>query len=68
MNFMQLYSQFIQNPIGMLAKKFNIPQTISDPNDILNYLVSSGQVNQQQINQAMSMRDNPIIQQLLGKK
>lgn len=68
MNMMELYTQFMQNPIAMLAKKYNIPQNISDPNQILQHLVNSGQVNQQQINQAMQMRNNPMIQQLFGRK
>ena len=38
----------------LLLRKMNIPQNISlnDPNAILNYLLSTGQINQNQINQA----------------
>lgn len=68
MNFLDMYSQFMRNPIAMLSQRFNLPQNINDPNEILQHLVNSGQVNQQQINNAMQMRNNPMIQQLLGKK
>ena len=68
MNFLDMYSQFMRNPIAMLSQRFNLPQNVNDPNEILQHLVNSGQVNQQQINNAMQMRNNPMIQQLLGKK
>lgn len=68
MNFLDMYSQFMRNPIAMLSQRFNLPQNVNDPNEILQHLVNSGQVNQQQINNAMQMRNNPMIQQLLGRK
>ena len=68
MNFLDMYSQFMKNPLAMLSQRFNLPQNVNDPNKILQHLVSSGQVNQQQINNAMQMKNNPMIQQLLGKK
>lgn len=68
MNFLDMYSQFMKNPLAMLSQRFNLPQNVNDPNEILQHLVNSGQVNQQQINNAMQMRNNPMIQQLLGKK
>lgn len=68
MNFLDMYSQFMKNPIAMLSQRFNLPKNVNDPNEILQHLVSSGQVNQQQINNAMQMKNNPMIQQLLGRK
>ena len=68
MNFLDIYNQFMKNPIAMLSQRFNLPQNVNDPNEILQHLVSSGQVNQQQINNAMQMKNNPMIQQLMGKK
>lgn len=55
-NIMQIWSQFQQNPMGMLAQRFNIPQGIQNPQDIVQHLLNSGQVTQQQVNQAMQMR------------
>ena len=66
-NIFQLYQQMMSNPMAMLTQRFNIPQDInaSDPDAILNHLLSTGQVSQQQINHAMAMRNNPAIQTLM---
>lgn len=57
MNIMQMVGQLKQNPIQFLAKsRLNLPPNIgNDPNAILQHLVSSGQVSQQQINNAYQM-------------
>ena len=52
-------AQFRQNPIGMLSQRFNIPQNITNPNDIIQYLLNSGQVSQNQINAVMQQMNNP---------
>ena len=49
---MQMVQQLKSNPMAMLARRFRLPQDLQDPNDIINYLVQSGQVSQQQINSA----------------
>ena len=49
---MQMVQQLKSNPMAMLSRRFKLPQNLQDPNDILNYLVQSGQVSQQQINSA----------------
>ena len=57
-NVLQMVQQLKANPMQfLLQKRLNIPQGISlnDPQAILNHLVSSGQVSQQQINQAYQM-------------
>lgn len=51
----QLLMQLKANPLQMLAKRFSLPAGLHDPNDILNHLVQSGQVTQQQINNAYQM-------------
>lgn len=56
--------QFKQNPMQVLNQKFRIPQNIQRPEDIAQYLLNTGQVNQQQVNAAMQMRNNPDIQNL----
>jgi hypothetical protein len=48
----------------MLSSRFNIPEGINNPNDILQHLLNTGQVSQNQVNQIMGMRNNPMIQQL----
>lgn len=57
-NLMQMVQQFKANPIQMLLqRRMNLPQGIptNDPNAMLNYLLQSGQVSQQQINNAYQM-------------
>ena len=58
MQIMGAYQQFIQNPMAMLTRQFNIPQNINDPQQIVQHLLSSGQVSQEQVNNAMSMKNN----------
>ena len=49
-----MLQQLKNNPLQFLMqRKFNIPQNIAnDPNAILNHLLSSGQVSQEQVNAA----------------
>lgn len=54
---MQMYQQFRQNPMSLLGRRFNIPQGIQSPQDIVQHLLNSGQVSQAQVNQAMQMKN-----------
>ena len=58
-DIMNFYQRFRQNPMQMLNQKFNIPQNVdmNNPNDIIQHLISSGQVSQEQVNNAMRMRN-----------
>ena len=67
-NVMGMYQQFMNNPMGMLGQKYKLPQNVSDPNEILQHLLNTGQVNQQQVNNIMQLKNNPMIQQLIGRK
>lgn len=52
----QMLNQLKSNPAQfLLSRKFNIPQNISDPNAIIQHLLSTGQVSQNQINNAYQM-------------
>lgn len=64
-DFMNLYQQMRQNPMQMLSRRFNIPQNVdmNNPNDIIQHLLNSGQVTQNQVNQAMQVKNNPMLQQ-----
>lgn len=66
-DILNLYQQFKANPLGMLSMKFNIPQNINNPNDIVQHLLNTGQVTQGQVNNAMNMKNSPIVQQLMGR-
>lgn len=65
--FENMLMQFKQNPLGMLSQKFNFPLMMNDPNQILQHLLNTNQVSQQQVNNLMQMRNNPIIQNLLRR-
>ncbi|MBP5594956.1 MAG: hypothetical protein J6Y02_06210 [Pseudobutyrivibrio sp.] len=61
---LNMLMQFRQNPIGVLSQRFNIPQGMNDPNVILQHLLNTNQVSQDQVNRVMQMRNNPQVQQL----
>lgn len=63
-NLLQMVSQFRQNPMQMLSQRYNIPQGINSPQDIIQHLLNTGQISQQQVNSAMQMKNNPAIQGL----
>ena len=54
MNIMSMLQQFRQNPMQMLMqRRMNVPANISnDPQAILNHLLQTGQVSQDQVNKA----------------
>lgn len=58
MQLAQMYSQFRQNPMSFLGRRYNIPQNVNDPQEIIQHLLNSGQVSQEQVNRAMQMRNN----------
>lgn len=64
-NMLETIVQFKQNPMSVLSQRYNIPQNMNDPNQILQYLLNTQQVSQDQVNRVMQMRNNPQIQQLL---
>ena len=56
MNPMQMLSQLRSNPLAMLQKAgYNIPQNLNDPQAIIQHLMNSGQITQQQMNNAQRM-------------
>lgn len=56
-----LLQQLKQNPVGFSAsKKFNIPQGMNDPQQMVQYLLSTRQVNQSSVDQ--------LFQQVFGRR
>ena len=54
---MNMLNQLRQNPMQMLSKRFNLPQNLpNNPQDIIQHLLNTGQINQSQVNNAMQMR------------
>lgn len=64
-NFLTTLIQFKKNPMSVLTQRYNIPQNINDPNQILQHLLNTNQVSQEQVNKAIQMGNDPQIQQLL---
>lgn len=52
MQLLQMLPQIKANPMQFLQRKFNLPNELSmnDPQAIVNHLLQTGQVSQQQIN------------------
>lgn len=56
MNLMQMLQQLRQNPAQMLRQAgLNVPDNLNDPNQIIQHLMNSKQVTQQQYEQARQM-------------
>lgn len=67
-NLNSMYNEFSSNPIQFLVKnKFNLPQNISnDPQTIIQHLLSSGQLTQQQLTYAQNLM--PQMRTLFSNK
>lgn len=59
-----LYQQLRQNPAQLLAQRFNVPTNLNNPQEIVQHLLNSGQISQDQVNSAMQMKDNPMFKGL----
>lgn len=58
-NPMQMLAQLQSNPLAMLKQAgFNVPTNINSPQEIIQHLMSSGQISQQQVNDARQMAKN----------
>ena len=67
-DMLNLYQQFKTNPMQMLSQRFNIPQNLNSPNDIVQHLLNTGQITQGQLNNVMNMRNHPMIQNMMKQK
>lgn len=63
-DFMGKFRQFSGNPMQMLSN-LGIPQGMTSPNEIVNYLINSGKINPQQMaqiqNTANAIAQNPMF-------
>lgn len=56
MNPAALLSQLQSNPLAVLRKAgYNVPENLSNPQAIIQHLMNSGQISQQQLNNAQVM-------------
>lgn len=55
-NPMQMLQQLRANPLQFLRQAgYNVPDNLSNPNDIIQHLMNSGQISQQRYEQARQM-------------
>lgn len=55
-SMMTMLQQFKANPMQFLMQRgMNVPQGVSDPGAIMNHLLQTGQINQNQVNAAYQM-------------
>lgn len=68
-NPMAMLQQLMSNPVQTLMQaKFSVPDGMNNPNEIIQHLLNTGQVSQQRVDQAMAMRNNPMIRQMFSQK
>ena len=61
---MNLINQLRSNPVQILGS-MGIPKNImNNPREMVQYLLNSGRITQEQVNNAMQMKDNPIFKGL----
>lgn len=55
------------NILAMLGRNPDI-QNLRTPDEVAQYLLNNGRVNQQQVNQARQMWQNPQIKKMIGQR
>lgn len=64
-NILGMLNSLMNNPLSLLTQRgFNLPQNLNDPQQIVQHLLNTGQINQETVNQAMQMRNNPMFKGL----
>lgn len=58
----------VMNMIRKLNVNMNALQNIKTPDDMAQFLLNSGKVNQAQVNQAKQMWNNPQVQQQINSR
>ena len=49
-----ILSQLKSNPFKILSPRFNIPRNINNPQDMVQHLLNTGQISQNQLNNVMN--------------
>ena len=65
-NIFNMLQGLMQNPVQtLMSANLNIPGNIANnPQAIVQHLLSTGQISQDQVNQAMQARNNPMFKGL----
>lgn len=71
-NMANMLSQMKNNPAAILGKRFKLPQNLNTPDDIIQYLMNTGQVTQSMYNEAnataQQLKNNPQFQSLFSQR
>lgn len=65
-NIFNRLMQARQNPMAIISQRFNIPQTIQKPQDMVQHLLDTGQITQEQLNQTVQMSKSPQFKQFMN--
>lgn len=65
-NIFNRIMQARQNPMAIISQRFNIPQNIQKPQDMVQHLLDTGQITQEQLNQTVQMSKSPQFKQLMN--
>lgn len=65
-NIFNRIMQARQNPMAIISQRFNIPQTIQKPQDMVQHLLDTGQITQEQLNQTVQMSKSPQFKQFMN--
>lgn len=65
-NIFNRLMQARQNPMAIISQRFNIPQNIQKPQDMVQHLLDTGQITQEQLNQTVQMSKSPQFKQLMN--
>ena len=63
-NLFNMVAQFRTNPLSIITQRFNVPRNITSPGDVVQHLLDSKQVTQDQVDAAVKMKDNPMFQNM----
>lgn len=65
-NIFNRIMQARQNPMAIISQRFNIPQNIQKPQDMVQHLLDTGQITQEQLNQTVQMSKSPQFKQFMN--
>lgn len=67
-NALNILNMIKANPMKVLSQRYNIPSNINinNPNDVIQHLLNTGQVSQQQVDQIMQLKNNKQLRNMFG--
>lgn len=70
-NFIGQFQGFMKNPAQAVQQRLGIPQGMTDPDKMIQHMMSTGQLTQEQYNAARSaagrIQNNPMFRQMFKR-